>query len=315
MDKKNRIILCVLALIASSCVSKKIPVLPPEVLEVLINTDTMLINKYSNADTADFQTLERAFSIYHMPTHYWRNRNMKFFEERRSMIQKKSSKYPKTKISNINEVCQWLMEFYDSGKPCDHVCDYFIFSQYKQVDDGFLIRGEECYVTDMVLPFCWQFRLKTVYLVGYDHNLFYIKGWNIDPCPNAPPFDDYTDISVKVHLPEFENTEVRYPELSGSSISSFILKNVRYPAIALEQRIRGTVLVSFIVETNGSVSKIEILKSIDPSLDKEAVRCVKSTDGQWISGMLKGEKTPMEIKIEFKFVFDYNRWYYDWRER
>ena len=307
---KTIIILSVFALIASSCVSKKMNRVPFQFQQLTGNPDTLLVDKYLNVDTADFQQLESPVNILHMPTHIGILVDAKLLKKI-SKIQKKENKYPKDKISNINDVYECLWYAYGSYIPCGHVCNYYNLSHYKQVEDGFLIKGRYLQITDTLYPPC-RYRIQWgIYLVDYDHNILEIKRWEIDPCPNKPLCSDFTNINVEVHLPEFKNTEVRYPELSDSRIDSFILKNVYYPAPACENEIQGKVLISFVVETDGSVSNIGIIKSGDYLLDKETVRCVKRTDGKWISGMQNGEKIPMEIKIEFEFVLNFD----DYKQR
>ena len=268
------------------------------------NTDSMLINKYIDADTASFRILRNPSYIYHMP-YYSGTRDRRSAEtlekERVSTIQKKRSKYPKSKIRNIGGVDRWLREVYHSHYPCEHVCCCYILSRYKQVEDGFLIAGRKHFISD-ALSKCETIEWE-MYLVGYDHNIVSIKKWEINLCPWPE-----TRINVETHFPEFEDTEVCYPELSGHNIDSLLLKNIRYPVIAIDYRIKGKVLVSLIVETDGSVSNIEVVNSVElieaKLTEKEAVRCVRLTDGKWIPGIKNGEKTPMEIKIEFDFVLE-----------
>ena len=258
------------------------------------NTDGMLGTKYRNADTANFQKLEQLI------------RYIRLEKTKKDIIniQKKRNKYPKIKINNIVEATQWIEEVCSSHNFTCSYCGYSL-SHYKQVEDGFLMKGRYIEsVTDDKKPFCERKISLGMFLVGYDHNILHIKSWTIDPCPNK------LYVNVEVHLPEFENTEIRYPELSGSSIDSFLLKNIKYPLYAQENGIQGKVLVSFIVETDGSVSNIKIVKSIDKDLPREVVRCVKLTNGKWISGMKNGEKTPIEMEIEFVFdLGDYGEAY------
>jgi len=238
------------------------------------NTDSMLTSKYMNADTANFQRMESL----------WRS-VCQINESMRKTIQKKRSEYPESKISNIDEVSQWLLELFSSWGGC------YSARYYKQVEDGFLIKGFRG-------PFYWQGSfcrdiMWRMFLVSHDHNILEIKSWTIDNiCPR---------VSFEIHFPEFENAEVRYPEIPDYSINSFLSKNVRYPLMALESGIQGRVLVSFIVETDGSITDIEIVRSVDRHLDAGAIRSIRRTDGQWIPGTKNGEKTPMEIKVEFDF--------------
>jgi len=59
------------------------------------------------------------------------------------------------------------------------------------------------------------------------------------------------------------------------SLRSFIAKNLKYPIIAQENGIQGRVIVRFIVTKTGKIDRIEILRSLDPGCDKEAIRVIK----------------------------------------
>jgi len=61
-----------------------------------------------------------------------------------------------------------------------------------------------------------------------------------------------------------------------SELLAYVGKNLQYPVIAQENGIQGTVIVRFRVEKDGSVSNIQIVRSLDPACDKEAIRIVKS---------------------------------------
>jgi hypothetical protein len=87
------------------------------------NTNAMLRDKYRNVDTADFQKLESSSVLGRSDS--------KKTVKRESNIQKKRSKYPKTKINNIDEARKWMSTVYGIG-----------FYYYKQVDDGFLIKRQ-----------------------------------------------------------------------------------------------------------------------------------------------------------------------------
>jgi periplasmic protein TonB len=69
-----------------------------------------------------------------------------------------------------------------------------------------------------------------------------------------------------------------YPEFPGgqSALMQFIGENVRYPSEAERNNIQGRVVLKFVVNTNGSVDRIQVLASVDPSLDAEAIRVVNS---------------------------------------
>ena len=56
---------------------------------------------------------------------------------------------------------------------------------------------------------------------------------------------------------------------------STIGQNLKYPVIAQENGIQGKVIVRFLVEKDGSISKVEVVRSLDPACDKEAIRLIR----------------------------------------
>ena len=80
----------------------------------------------------------------------------------------------------------------------------------------------------------------------------------------------------------------------------WIAGNMKYPIVAEENGIQGRVVVTFVVERDGSINEVEVAKSVDPSLDKEAVRVVK-TMPKWIPGKQKGE--PVRVKFTMPITF------------
>lgn len=61
-----------------------------------------------------------------------------------------------------------------------------------------------------------------------------------------------------------------------AELRKFLQKNLSYPQIALDEHIQGTVILKFVVGKDGTIKKVEVLRSVDPSLDQEAVRVVQS---------------------------------------
>lgn len=75
-----------------------------------------------------------------------------------------------------------------------------------------------------------------------------------------------------------KNDEITTPaKFNGgeASLQKYIYSNIQYPAIAIENNIQGRVIVRFIIKENGEVTKVEIVKSVHPSIDKEAIRVIK----------------------------------------
>lgn len=80
------------------------------------------------------------------------------------------------------------------------------------------------------------------------------------------------------------------PEYDGGveSLSMFLMKNLRYPRIAKENGDQGKVVMTFVIEKDGSISDVKIIKSISKECDEEAMRVLKLTP-KWIPAKQKGE--------------------------
>jgi protein TonB len=103
---------------------------------------------------------------------------------------------------------------------------------------------------------------------------------------------DLEDAKVVVQEPVaptiFSHVEVP-PQFPGGdkAMMQWLYDNIKYPTIAQEQGIQGRVVLRFVVGPDGSVDKVEIQRSLDPSCDKEAVRVVKKMP-KWIPGKQNG---------------------------
>lgn len=81
----------------------------------------------------------------------------------------------------------------------------------------------------------------------------------------------------------------------------FIADNLRYPQIAAENGIEGRVFVQFVVDADGSVSDATIVRGIDPSLDREALRVVMSSPA-WTPGRQRGQPVNVAFTFPINFV-------------
>jgi len=92
------------------------------------------------------------------------------------------------------------------------------------------------------------------------------------------------------------------PQFPGgpSALIEYLSRAVRYPAAAEANGIQGRVMCSFVVEPNGSISNVKVIKGVDPSLDKEAIRVISSMP-KWIPGMLNG--TPVRVNYSAPVTF------------
>lgn len=81
----------------------------------------------------------------------------------------------------------------------------------------------------------------------------------------------------------------KYPEFPGgeAAFAKFLRKNLRYPYLAVESNITGRVLVGFIIEKNGTLSDIKVIRGIGGGCDEEAVRVLKKAPA-WSPGLQNG---------------------------
>ena len=85
-----------------------------------------------------------------------------------------------------------------------------------------------------------------------------------------------------------------------AALMSFLNKNIKYPVIAEENGIQGRVVATFVVERDGSITDVKVIKSVDPSLDKEAVRVLKSMP-KWIPGKQNGQSVRVKYTVPVTF--------------
>lgn len=92
------------------------------------------------------------------------------------------------------------------------------------------------------------------------------------------------------------------PQFPGgkTELGRFLSNNLRYPTIAAENGIQGRVIVKFIVTKDGSIKNAEVVRSLDPSCDKEALRVVNSMP-KWIPGMQNGNKVAVYFNLPILF--------------
>ncbi|TNE55373.1 MAG: energy transducer TonB [Bacteroidetes bacterium] len=100
----------------------------------------------------------------------------------------------------------------------------------------------------------------------------------------------------------FPDVEAKFPG-GVKAMQEFIAKAVKYPQEAIDQGIQGRVYLAFVVEKDGSLSDIKVIRSIHPSLDKEALRVIKSMP-KWQAATNRGEavRSPVRLPIAFKLT-------------
>ena len=112
--------------------------------------------------------------------------------------------------------------------------------------------------------------------------------------------------------PEIEEEEVveqeifqiveEMPSFPGGEqkLLEYVAKNTKYPQIARESGIQGRVFIGFVVETDGSISNVKVLRGIGGGCDEEAVRVIKSLP-KWKPGKQRGKAVRVSYQIPVNF--------------
>lgn len=97
----------------------------------------------------------------------------------------------------------------------------------------------------------------------------------------------------------FEVVE-QQPQFPGGSVNGWLADHIKYPVVAAENGIQGRVVVQFVVERDGSVSQVRVVRGVDPSLDKEAQRVISSMP-KWIPGKQNGQSVRSRFTVPVTF--------------
>ncbi len=110
--------------------------------------------------------------------------------------------------------------------------------------------------------------------------------------PVKPKEEETKIFTVVEQMPSFPGGE--------AALMQYLSKNIKYPPFAEENNIQGRVICTFVVERDGSVSDIRIARSVDPSLDKEAIRVVSGMP-RWIPGRQNGQMVRVKYTLPVTF--------------
>ena len=111
-----------------------------------------------------------------------------------------------------------------------------------------------------------------------------------------------TQVEEPDHVYQVIEQMPQYPG-GESELMSYIAKNLKYPVIAQENGIQGKVILRFVVSKSGQVDKIEVVRSLDPACDKEAVRVVKTLQ-RWIPGKQNGVNVSVYYTLPIAFKLE-----------
>ena len=94
------------------------------------------------------------------------------------------------------------------------------------------------------------------------------------------------------------------PKFKGGDIDKFrewVQKQTKYPEVATINNVHGKVYITFIVENDGSVTNVKVIKGVDPLIDDEAVKAVKSSP-KWTPGKQRGVPVRVSYLIVLNFL-------------
>lgn len=111
--------------------------------------------------------------------------------------------------------------------------------------------------------------------------------------PEPPKHEEETKIfDVVEQMPAFPG--------GNAALMQYLSSSIKYPVVAQENGVQGRVVISFVVERDGSITDVQVARSVDPSLDKEAVRVVKGMP-HWIPGKQNGSAVRVKYNVPVSF--------------
>ena len=120
----------------------------------------------------------------------------------------------------------------------------------------------------------------------------------------------WTAATAQEVIPQPKNTEddeifvvvEQDPEFPGGmeAMVQYLSSNIKYPQEAMEKSIQGTVYVTFVVEKDGKVNNIRVIRKIGGGCDEEAVRVVQAMP-KWKPGKQRGKAVRVQYNLPIKF--------------
>ncbi|MBE0662867.1 MAG: energy transducer TonB [Bacteroidales bacterium] len=116
-----------------------------------------------------------------------------------------------------------------------------------------------------------------------------------EPFMEAEVAEDNEVFVVVEELPQFPGGQ--------EALHKFLSQNLKYPQSAKQEKIQGTVYVTFIISNDGNVDSASILLGVHWSLDEEAMRVIRDMP-QWIPGKLRGKPVNVQITMPVRFTLE-----------
>lgn len=110
--------------------------------------------------------------------------------------------------------------------------------------------------------------------------------------PEPPKHEENKIFTVVEQMPMYPGGD--------AALMQYLSSNIHYPAVAAENGVQGRVVVGFVVERDGSITDVNVMRSVDPSLDREAVRVVKNMP-RWTPGKQNGSAVRVKYQVPVAF--------------
>ena len=110
--------------------------------------------------------------------------------------------------------------------------------------------------------------------------------------PEPPKHEENKIFTVVEQMPMYPGGD--------AALMQYLSSNIHYPAVAAENGVQGRVVVGFVVERDGSITDVNVMRSVDPSLDREAVRVGKNMP-RWTPGKQNGSAVRVKYQVPVTF--------------
>ena len=120
-----------------------------------------------------------------------------------------------------------------------------------------------------------------------------LKAKEVIAQPEPPKHEEESKVfDVVEQMPSFPG--------GNGALLEYLATHVKYPVVAQENGVQGRVIVSFVVERDGSITDVRVVRSVDPSLDREAARVVSSMP-RWTPGKQNGSAVRVKYNVPVSF--------------
>jgi protein TonB len=120
-----------------------------------------------------------------------------------------------------------------------------------------------------------------------------LKAKEVIAQPEPPKHEEESKVfDVVEQMPSFPG--------GNGALLEYLATHVKYPVVAQENGVQGRVIVSFVVERDGSITDVRLVRSVDPSLDREAARVVSSMP-RWTPGKQNGSAVRVKYNVPVMF--------------